>query len=151
MIFPERTPTAVGKSRRVSLSLSMVSKAFLRRGSPIILIALLAALALLSRSLFAEAKRNWRLRSELNNLNKQIAELNGGNRQLADDLSALERPLALEKEARLKYGLRKAGEQVLIIPSDESQDDGASDNSISSDHTGTFAHMKAWWKYFTQK
>ncbi len=123
---------------------------WLRRGSPVLLIVLLVTLAFLSRSLFAEAKRNLRLRSELSTLNAQIAELKGGNGQLADDLSALERPFALEREARLKYGLRKTGEQVLIIPSGANQSDGQAGDSVSASASGGLGNLKAWWKYFTE-
>ncbi len=127
----------------------MLSKTFLRRGSPVVLLVLLIALAFLSRSFFVEARRNMKLRRELDKLNTEVSRLEGDSRMLADDLRAFQRPFAIEREARVKYGLRKVGERVLIIPDEQSSKVGGQQSDTPD--RGWRGNVMAWWKYFTDQ
>ena len=98
-----------------------------------------------------ESYRKYRLNKEIGDLKSQIETLENSNQQLNGLMDYFGQNSYLEKEARVKFNLKKPDEKVVILS------DGASNQSYSKP-SGNFASSSIkqadtanywkWWEYF---
>jgi cell division protein FtsB len=96
-------------------------------------------------SLAGEIAQGNRVTSDLNDLQAKIAGLQKQNQDYGDVFSKLDSPGFVDKEARLKLGYQKPGEQVLLLK------DGVTAplSAVSDDNGGSgAANPQKWWHYF---
>ncbi len=104
-----------------------------------------------SVAIVRELVNSRRVRQQVQRLRDQVAVEQQRQRQLQDLIDYLGSPTFQEQEARLKLGLKKSGEQVIVVPPAPT----AANNSPSSstwpttDSAGqTLSHPQRWWQYF---
>ncbi len=115
----------------------------------------------LSLSLGKEVMRNNTIQSEISALQVQAAELADDNSNISALQSALESESYIEREARLKLGMKKPGENVVVIQDGDSVVTGRGTVVDSSDPLGlvisdsstdiALANPTKWWYYFFNK
>ncbi len=115
----------------------------------------------LSLSLGKEVVRNNTIQSEISALQVQAAELADENSNISALQSALQSESYIEREARLKLGMKKPGENVVVIQDEESVVTGEGVVVDSSDPLGfvitdlstnmALANPTKWWYYFFNK
>ncbi len=106
----------------------------------------LAALALAVGASFArEAVRTRQIDREIAELKSESERLRAKNFEIASMRSTLGQTEFAEKEARLKLGLRKEGEQVVVIqPSPKATVDESASVAVVDD----LSNPTKWWLYF---
>lgn len=118
--------------------------------SRIILLLFLFAFGLFGWSFGRQALRTRDIEAQIATLRHQAAELEASNARITDLQAALETQTYLEREARLKLGLKKPGENVVVVQ------DGAfpapaialpQDQSEPSTNS-TISNVRRWWYYF---
>lgn len=112
----------------------------------------LAVLAgLLGMGLVRETLRSRQIDREISGLKKEAESLRARNFEVAALTSSLDDEEFLEREARLKLGLKKAGEDVVVLKKDDMASDVrrvlVRDDGESSDWTTA----KKWWMYFADR
>jgi cell division protein FtsB len=80
--------------------------------------------------------------SEISKLQSQADKLDQGNKELSDLIQYLNTPEYTERQAREKLNLKKDGEHVVVLPSDEDNQDGATQTNNSD------SNPKKWFDYF---
>jgi cell division protein FtsB len=95
-------------------------------------------------SLAGEVAQGNRVSGDLNDLQKRISEVKGQNQDYSEVLSKLDTPGFVDREARLKLGYQKPGEQVLMLK------DNTQTTAIAADATdvSTLSNPQKWWRYF---
>ncbi len=89
--------------------------------------------------------RRAELKKEIEGLRSKITSFEQKNRELSSLIEYLKSSEFQEKEARLRMGLRKPDEQVVILPKDE----GVSvDELLSLPGETNGANWQKWWNYF---
>ncbi len=106
-----------------------------------------------------EVLSRYQVEKQIKDLEQEISDLEEENRQIGDDLSSWSSSNQLEKEARLKLGLQKPGEKVVVVLRDEEKaDDYAESGDTEIDYqkkgNSVVATRKTefnpwnWWQYF---
>lgn len=107
--------------------------------------------------------RNASIESEIADLTRQKAMLEARNNQLLSLGDTIQTQYYLEKEGRLKYGLSKPGEQLVVVtdpassPAANAQPTGSPSESSLAPSTNTTETPKhvgnpgRWWAYFFNK
>lgn len=109
----------------------------------------LLALALLVMILIPVYK-SWQERKaidrEIVKIQKEIEEYNNSNQELKKMLEYLKSEESLEEQARLNLGLKKPGEEVVVIKTEtEKQDNEVNNiNNIKEE----LSNLKIWFRYF---
>lgn len=125
--------------------------------SKIFLILSCLILALLFGVVAKKMAQNYSINKEIKNLEMSVAKLEKKNNEFNELINYLNTDRFVEEEARTKLGLRKAGESVIIISSEEGYvaDD---DNKILKLHSETINKKEniqknyyLWWQYFIKK
>ena len=96
-------------------------------------------------SLAREVGQGNAVSADLNNLKRQISGLEVQNNGYADTISKLGTPGFVEREARLKLGYQKPGEQVLMLR-DAATAPAAS--AQTAEGTSSLSNPQKWWRYF---
>jgi len=115
----------------------------------------------LSLSLGKEVVRNKSIQSEIESLEVQVLSLADENSQISELQSALQSESYIEREARLKLGMKKPGEMVVVI---QDADSSSTQGTIMVDSTdplgyvlvedvdiNELANTSKWWYYFFDK
>jgi cell division protein FtsB len=109
------------------------------------LVAGLAAFALLSGAAFVrETVRARQIDREIAELAQEAERLRVRNFQISALESSLSSGEFLEREARLKLGLQKAGEQAVVVRAPESHVTEAAPRPQAE----AWSNTKKWWTYF---
>lgn len=88
-------------------------------GSPLFLsLILLCLLAAIVVPLYKNVTSRYRVDREISDLQKEISSLETGNQDLKKLLTYLESDQFAETEARLNFGFKKKGEEVVVIKED---------------------------------
>lgn len=93
--------------------------------------------------------RNVRL--QVQRLQSQVATEQHRQQQLQDLIDYLGSPTFQEQEARLKLGLKKDGEQVIVVPVTNAPTNAVAGEATpaTTDATGApLSHPARWWQYF---
>lgn len=112
----------------------------------------------LSVSLGREVVRNKTIETEITTLETQAEELVRENAAISELQSALRSESYIEREARLKLGMKKEGETVVVVKEGDGSVPSASDPTdpldIIIDEHDVFvdlANPTKWWYYFFDK
>lgn len=116
---------------------------------------------LLSMSLGREVVRSRSIGSEIASLQAQADELAARNIEISEIKTAMQTESYIEREARLKLGLKKPGETVVVIQEPDHVQEMALDGDVdASDPLGLVlepdtpeqvANPARWWYYFFNK
>lgn len=85
------------------------------------------------------------LKKELVREEVQIQTLEVENQELIDELVKRKTEYYKEKQARLKFGLAKPGEEVIVILENDDERESAGANNYFGKKT---SHSKLWFEYF---
>lgn len=125
----------------------------------VFLIVNLVILFFLSLSFGREWVRNASIEGQINDLQQEKATLESRNVELLSLGATIQTQYYLETEGRLKYGLRKPGEELVIVtPEDSAQTaptEATTDGTVNATGDGQVAsavpvvgNAKRWWDYF---
>ena len=103
-----------------------------------------------------ETYREWRVDQEIDGLRGQVEQLEGKRLSLVDTLARLNSDETLDREARIRLGMRKPGERVIILEGMEQgksmvwQDDlsGAPTSSARALERNNTSNPRKWMAYF---
>lgn len=99
-----------------------------------------------------EVIRWYQVRQQVQRLQKDVATEQQHQQQLQDLIDYLHSPTFQEREARLKLGLKKDGERVILVPNANEDVNGATgDTSATGQTTGETSPSSPparWWHYF---
>lgn len=117
-------------------------------GSPLFLsLVLLCLLAVIIIPLYKNMTSRYRIDREIDDLRQEIDSLETGNKDLEKLLAYLESDQFAEAEARLNFGLRKKGEEVVVI-----KEESAAIGSVDEKKAGeNLSNPAKWLKYFFGK
>ncbi|MFH1225670.1 MAG: septum formation initiator family protein [bacterium] len=117
--------------------------------SKLFILAVLVLAILLGLALGRSFLKRYQVNQEIETLKTEIAKLETGNRDLNDLISYLQTDFFAEQEARLKLGLQKPGEKVVIIPSNEADIKPALAISEEGEYNEkALSNPRKWWLYF---
>lgn len=118
-------------------------------------------LVLFSLSFGREFIRNFEIQRDIESLQTQADELSATNLQISQLNTAFQTESFIEREARLKLGMKKPGETVVVI---QSPQEGTAQEVVLSDQTDPLniltdepstpervANPNKWWYYFFDK
>lgn len=110
----------------------------------------IAVLIFLGVSIGKELTRKVEIKQRVSSLKNEIASLEKKNTELSDLINYLNSESYREREARLKLGLKKEDEQVIIIPdtSLQNQPEAADTSDQSAGTKDSLSATKKWWNYF---
>jgi cell division protein FtsB len=112
----------------------LTSKAFLA--------VAIAAIVMTVSGMVREARRRNAVAKEIRAMQEEIARLEQQRNRLSDLIHSAESPEFLEREARLRLGLQKPGESVLIVPETE----GAPPTDAAASERPP-SNPQKWWKH----
>lgn len=99
--------------------------------------------------------RWWGINNVYRSLAREEAELKNKSQYLKEELDNLNRPDFLEKEARTRLNLKKEGELVLVVVSEDNfppEDFSKSEAvNIFDKESVIWFNIKSWWNYFWPK
>ncbi|MFH1405075.1 MAG: septum formation initiator family protein [Patescibacteria group bacterium] len=109
-----------------------------------------------------EFVRNREIQQEISALQEQAQELESRNIQIFELGSLMQTESYIEREARLKLGLKKPGEEVVVIQKDKPQEINPSDPTNLQDHPlialvddsnnpEKISNSSKWWIYVFDK
>ncbi len=108
------------------------------------LLALLLLFGLVA--LGREINRRVILRKQLSRIEAQVQDKEHKNEELLDKIGQMETDYFKEKAARLKLGLQKPGERVIVIVPFEGKDN-QTESRIKA-FGRKISNFKGWWNYF---
>ena len=121
----------------------------------------LLIIVFLSLSFGRQFVRDYDIQKEIDSLQKEVGVLLATNMEISELQTAVQTKSFIEREARLKLGMKKPGEEVVIIKERVNNDRDIVDSVDSSDPLGlvldglvesTFvANHTKWWYYFFNK
>ena len=85
--------------------------------------------------------------TEIQNLQAQVSDLKGQDTELSGLIEYFKTQNFQERQARENLGLKKPGETVVAIPSNNAQDTPVFSEASGSE-TLTIPNPKKWWNYF---
>ncbi len=92
--------------------------------------------------------RNYEISREIQKLEKQASDLESSNAELASFANKLNTLEFLEKEARLKFGLKKDGEEAVIIVSGQGYGSVIKNTLTGKMEKKEPTNIQKWWAYF---
>lgn len=104
-----------------------------------------------STAIVRELINGHEVRQQVQRLEHQVATEQQRQAQLQDLIDYLGSPTFQEQEARLKLGLKKTGEQVIVVPTPAPSVNGTNipPAAQTTDINGQpLSHPQRWWKYF---
>lgn len=122
----------------------------------VFLVVNLVILFFLALSFGREYLRNASIESQISDLKQQEQQLEGENGKILSLSQSVETQYYLEKEGRLKYGLRKPGESVVVL-NDNTSPTSAATTTTSNGSTATpatndqpvvISNRSRWWDFF---
>lgn len=111
--------------------------------SYLLILLLLVVLVSLGREIFRQVN----LRREANYLKEELTYLEQENTNLIEDLEKTQTEFFREKAARTQLGLRKEGEQMIIIVDEGVKEEKEEENYFSQQ----VSNFKIWWEKFFNK
>ncbi len=114
----------------------------------------LAIIALVSFPLARNIRQQRALDKEIENLKQEIAKMEKRNESLEKLIDYLGSDQFAEEQARLQLGLKKAGEEVIVVKGIGSSTDSLSnqiyDLPAFSSGKKELTNPQKWWRYFFQ-
>ncbi|MEY4722886.1 MAG: Septum formation initiator [Candidatus Parcubacteria bacterium] len=103
-------------------------------------------LAVLLYGLAGEYARGRAIQDEISRLDAQAAALSEKNAALRTTGETTSSDAMLEREARLKLGLQKPGEQVVVVRGTSAQP--VTDDERQADASAKWSNPAKWWHFF---
>jgi len=102
-----------------------------------------------------EHSKRRELDREIAGLQAEVKKLEATKKDFLQSVELYQSDFFIEKEAREKFNLKKAGEQVSVIPSDAASN-VAADSAVAGDLAGSVGPLpggnaRDWWHYFFAK
>ncbi|MFA6534532.1 MAG: septum formation initiator family protein [Patescibacteria group bacterium] len=91
-----------------------------------------------------EFYRRYYLEEQIKALAGQVSELENKNQEFNQLINYLQTTNFTEEEARVKLGLKKPGEEVVVI----NQADGGFATKLTAESGGRWGNPGRWWNYF---
>ncbi|MDP3770795.1 MAG: septum formation initiator family protein [bacterium] len=123
--------------RRSSSRSWLTSKVALLVGCAIVVLVVVA--------IVRETQRRRSIRQEIRAIEDEIARIEQQRERLTDLVEHAASPEFLEREARLRLGLQRPGETVLIVP--ESAAGSAATGEASPAPEEPSSNLRKWWRY----
>lgn len=110
----------------------------------------LVILILISIPLAKNVSKRYNINKEVRELGKEIEELEYKNKDLKDLIIYLESDQFVEEQARLNLGLKKEGEQAIVIEDISPRQllDSGEENSGELASAKNLTNPQKWWRYF---
>ena len=120
--------------------------------SKIFIFASIAVLIFLGVSLSKEVARRYEISKRTEKLKAEVSRLEQENTQLSQLIEYFQSESYREREARLKLGLEKEGETLIILPNVDSEETKAeAKESSQSSESQNVKPTQKWWNYFFKK
>lgn len=116
-------------------------------GMPILLVLGIIILIVVSSSYIKVALQKTAINKEIANLKQEKEKLEANNSYLAGLLDYFASESYKEREMRLKLGMQKPGEKVIIISQEGEKASPENSPNGNADNSG-FSNFKKWWNYF---
>lgn len=110
--------------------------------SKALLVVAAAAIAVTVSAMVREGQRRKMVAKEIRTMQEEVARLEQQRNRLGDLIRSAESPEFLEREARLRLGLQRPGESVLIVP----ESAGASPDRTTTPEIPP-SNPQKWWKH----
>jgi cell division protein FtsB len=104
----------------------------------------LVLIAFIGWNLMREVGNGAHVNDQLQQLNKEIAQLDAENGEYSSLIAKLGTSAFVEREARLKLGYQKPGEQTLVLQDIST----ASTDAVSAPADAPTTNPGRWWQYF---
>jgi cell division protein FtsL len=108
----------------------------------------LILIILISFPLARSVSKRYQIDKEISDLDKEIAEVETKNKDLKQLINYLESDQFVEEKARLNLGLKKEGENVVVIKGDPLVASGSPSGDDKSRASENFSNFQKWWNYF---
>jgi cell division protein FtsB len=112
------------------------------------LIVCLASFAIVAYSLFKETYKKRQIQEEVKKLQEQATSLEQGNQKLKGLIDYFRTQNFSEKEAREKLNVKKEGEKVVILRSQEEKEEKTKEDNLTEEKQLLIANPLKWWSYF---
>jgi len=90
--------------------------------------------------------RSREIKGDVSGLEEEVKRLEGRNQELGKLLDYFNTDAFVEEQARLKLGLQKPGESVIVIPEEEKKDGETPVGTKNKERVAT--NPQKWWDYF---
>ncbi len=107
----------------------------------------LASFVLVAYSLFKETYKKRQIQEEVEQLQTQVVSLEQGNQKLKGLIEYFRTQNFSEKEAREKLNVKKEGEKVVILRSQDNQKENSQEEDLEEEDLLIPNPLK-WWAYF---
>jgi len=87
--------------------------------------------------------KNYKVDTEIQDLQNEIKALEGQNQEFDQLINYLKSESFIEQEAKLKLGLKKPGENMVVIPQTDT-----GNNSNGDEKNEQLSNPTKWWIYF---
>lgn len=96
-----------------------------------------------------ETYQGWKVDQEIHGLRAQVEMLEGKRLHLSEALTRLQSPEAVDREARMRLGLQKPGEQVFVLRDAAAVPSGSGSlMPLHEDNETEVSNPRKWFRYF---
>ncbi|PIR67954.1 hypothetical protein COU50_00630 [bacterium CG10_big_fil_rev_8_21_14_0_10_33_18] len=95
--------------------------------------------------------QNYQVNQHINNLQKEVLEVERENQKLSDLIAFFQTETFKEKEAKEKLGMVKPGEKVLVFPDAENNEKSITDqidDTKTKKESEQLPNYVKWWNFF---
>lgn len=92
--------------------------------------------------------QDYAIRKEISALEREKAQLEQNKLNLLDRLQDIKSDSFVEKQARLKFGLQKPGESVILFNTVNGTLDKSATSTTERTMGKTLSNVSSWWQYF---
>ncbi len=117
---------------------------------PLLLAGCVVLLAMVALSTARETYQEWKVDEEMHGLRTQVEAMEGKKLHLTQFIQQLQAPDALDKEARMRFGLRKPGERLIVLRGGDGKDPARveAEGTASSTIRASSSNPQKWLSYF---
>lgn len=108
----------------------------------------LVLIFLISFPLANNVSKRYRINKEIKELGKEISDFESKNKDLKQLITYLESDQFVEEKARLNLGLKKEGEQIVVIKDDTAITTDTNLEGGGLGNSQNFFNPRKWWNYF---
>jgi len=108
----------------------------------------LVLIVLISFPLARSISKRYQIDKEIKDLDKEITDVETKNKDLKQLINYLESDQFVEEKARLNLGLKKQGENVVVIKDTALANSSSTPGGGGEDSSRNFSNTKKWWNYF---
>lgn len=101
-----------------------------------------------SVAIIRELVNSHNVRQQVARLEQEVTSEEQRQQQLQDLIDYLGSPTFQEQEARLKLGLKKSDERVIVVPVAPTTNTPGATSDTGGSATSPLSHPAQWWKYF---